>query len=234
MVFAHRYRFLFFLSLLSLLSCSGLEPRTQPEPPMQVATVQDEEQEDRQELAYRYFISASLAEIDGQYEEARGFLLKAIEQDPDSAYLHAKMAAVLRVLKQEQGALEYALKSVALEPGNVESRALLAEIYSQVKDDEAAINEYRRILEMEPQQKRARLILTTLLIRKGQYKAALEELNRLLQDDPNLVIAYYYRGRVYLEMGNHPEAEKAYLEALKLNESMEPALFDLGALYQAK
>ena len=141
---------------------------------------------------------------------------------------------MLRVLKQDQGALEYALKSVALEPGNIENRALLAEIYSQIKDDESAIKEYRRILELEPQQKRVRLVLTTLLIRKGQYKAALEEPDGLLQDDPNLLIAYYYRGRVYLEMGNHPEAEKGYLEALKLNESMEPALFDLGALYQVK
>ena len=230
----HRYGFLYFFALLSLVSCSGLEPRTQPEPLREVAAIQDQGQEDRLELAYGYFISASLAEIDGQYEEARRFLLMAIEQDPDSAYLHAKMAVVLRVLKKEQGAVEYALKSVALDPGSIENRALLAELYSQTRDDEAAIQEYRKILELEPRQKRARLVLTTLLIRKGQYQAALQELDFLLQQDPTLVIVHYYRGRVYLEMGNHGEAEKAYLEALKLNESMEPALFDLGALYQVK
>ena len=133
MVSTHRYGFLLFFLLLSLLSCSGLERRTQPEPLIEVATIQDEGQEDRLELAYRYFVSASLAEIDGQYEEARRFLQMAIEQDPDSAYLHAKMAGVLRVLKKDQGALEYALKSVALEPGNIENRALLAEIYSQTQ-----------------------------------------------------------------------------------------------------
>jgi len=167
----HPYRSLYFVALLLLLSCAGLEPKTQPEPLMEVATIQEQgEEEDRLEIAYRYFVSASLAELDGRYEESRRFLLMAIEQDPDSAYLCARMAGVLRVLKQDQGALEYALKSVALEPGNIENRALLAEIYSQNKDDEAAIQEYRKILELEPQQKRARLVLTTLLIRKGQYK----------------------------------------------------------------
>ena len=210
----HRYGFLYFFVLLSLVSCSGLEPRTQPEPLTEVATIQDRGQEDRLELAYGYFISASLAEIDGQYEEARRFLLMAIEQDPDSGYLHAKMAAVLRVLKKEQEAVEYALKGVALDPGSIENRALLAELYSQTREDEAAIQEYRKILELEPRQKRARLVLTTLLIRKGQYQAALQELDFLLQQDPTLVIVHYYRGRVYLEMGNHAEAEKAYLEAV--------------------
>ena len=160
-----RHRFLYFVALLLLFSCSGLEPKRQPEPLMEETTIQGQDQEvDRQELAYRYFASASLAELDGRYEEARRFLLMAIEQDPGSAYLCGKMAGVLRVLKQDEGALEYALKGVALEPGSIENRALLAEIYSQMKDDEAAMQEYRKILELEPKQKRIRLVLTTLLI----------------------------------------------------------------------
>jgi tetratricopeptide (TPR) repeat protein len=53
-----------------------------------------------------------------------------------------------------------------------------------------------------------------------------------VQKNPELAIAHYYLGRINLELKNYEEAEKAYYQALRLNEKMEPALFDLGSFYQ--
>jgi len=51
--------------------------------------------------------------------------------------------------------------------------------------------------------------------------------------DPSLVIAYYYRGRINLELGKYEEAENAY-SRLEAEQRHEPALFDLGTLYDEK
>ena len=45
-------------------------------------------------------------------------------------------------------------------------------------------------------------------------------------------MAHYYRGRIHFELGDYTEAEKSYLEVLKLDDRLEPALFDLGSLYE--
>ena len=91
---------------------------------------------------------------------------------------------------------------------------------------------YIDALILNPENQRIRLLLTTILIRKEQFHKALNHLDILTQLNPEMVIAHYYRGRIKLEMGLNREAEQAFLEAIRLNESLEPALYDLGTLYQ--
>jgi len=190
--------------------------------------------QDRLQLAYQYFAMASLHMANGQNKEAQDFLNKALENDPDSIYLNKKMSILLKGMKNYPEAAKYAQKCIDRDPEDIGTRILLAEIFSASGDEKSAEKEHKKILELDPNQHRVRLILTTALIRKGQFKPALAHLDRLIQKGQNLVIAHYYRGRIQLELKNYPEAEKAYLDALKLNKRMEPALFDLGSLYQMR
>ena len=216
------------------LSCAGMIPeyRLKGAEPAPSEEEIPEVLADRIQQAYTTFTMASIHMAHGRYEEAKSYLLAALDYDPDSVYLHQKMAALLKEMKDYKTATMYAQKSLDLDPTNVRNRILLAEIYAASGDRESAIREYKEILELDPDRQRIRLILTSILIRKGQFKPALAHLDKLIQQDPNMVMAHYYRGRINLELKNHSEAENAYLDALKINRRMEPALFDLGSLYQ--
>ena len=47
----------------------------------------------------------------------------------------------------------------------------------------------------------------------------MEHLKVLTDKDPSLVVAWYYRGRINLELGNYHDAEKELLHALSLNKT---------------
>ncbi|MFC1868867.1 tetratricopeptide repeat protein [Thermodesulfobacteriota bacterium] len=232
------YRFV-ACSVLVLLSgisfsCAGIEPKQQAAEPVAIRSepkVPDQEEDIRKD-GYTNFILASLNIARGNYEEARNLLTMAVENDPDSIYLNKKMAILLQKLKDSEGALRYALKSVELDPNDIGSRLLLAELYSIAGDKESEKGEYETILNINPKHQRVRLILATVLIRSRQLDEAMKHLDELVKQNPDMIIAYYYRGRVHLELRNYHEAEQEYLHALALSKNMEPALFDLASLYQ--
>ncbi|MFZ7112086.1 MAG: tetratricopeptide repeat protein [Desulfatiglandales bacterium] len=220
--------------MAAMCACSWLRLQV-PDPEMQGISSDLrslEAEEDNLQKAYGYFTLSSMHQRHGRIEVAREYLSKAVENDPDSAYLNRKMALILKSLKDYQNALIYARKCSDLEPENIGHRVLVAELYSLADEDASALEEYKKILEIDPDQRRIRLIMTTVLIKNGDFTDAKVHLDRLIQEDPGAVIPHYYRGRINLEMKDFAQAEKAFLEALRLDPRMEPALFDLGSLYQ--
>lgn len=187
---------------------------------------------DQVQQAYQNFTLAAIALTRGDPREARTYLESAIQKDPDSAYLHQKMALLLKELREYPQALVHARKAMDLDPTDVESITLVGDLYALIGKDDLAIEQYRKILEVEPENQRIRLLLTTILVRERQLQEALHHLEILIQQNPDLVVAHYYRGRIYLEMHQYAEAEKAFGEALRINEGLEPALFDMATLYQ--
>jgi tetratricopeptide (TPR) repeat protein len=226
----------FLLSALLLSSCAGLIQKPAAPPPVKeektLAVPAPKKEKDELSKAYAEFTMAVMALSDRQYERARGYLANAIERDPESVYLNHTMALVLKKLKRYQEAILFAKKCVQLDEKDIRHRVLLADLYTLAGEDDLSLKEYEEILKARPHNQRARLILSTILIRKQRFKEALPQLDILTRQNPDLVIAYYYRGRIYLEMKEYDKAEEAYKEALNRNESLEPALFDLGTLYQ--
>jgi tetratricopeptide (TPR) repeat protein len=224
------------LSALLLSSCAGLAQKPATQPPVKerqtLAVPAPKKEKDELSQAYADFTMAIMALSDRQYERARGYLANAIERDPGSVYLNHTMALVLKKLKRYQEAILFALKCVQLDEKEIGHRILLADLYTLAGEDDLSLKEYEEILKARPQNQRARLILSTILIRKQRFKEALPQLDILISQNPDLVIAYYYRGRIYLELKEYDKAEEAYKDALDRNESLEPALFDLGTLYQ--
>jgi tetratricopeptide (TPR) repeat protein len=222
-----------FLMMVALGGCSaiGLLPSASKPPEVPESAPVLAEIDPLQE-AYADFIRANLYAHEERFEEARNYLQMALDHDPDSPFLYRKMAEVLMALKSYDEAAIYARNAIDRDPRDVEGRLLLAEIHTLGGNDDAAILEYEEILKIDPQLKRVALVLISVLIKKKQFQSALYHLDKIIEEDPSLVIAHYYRGRIFLELGRYDEAEEAYGEAIKLNETMEPALFDLGSLYQ--
>ncbi|NCO60605.1 tetratricopeptide repeat protein [bacterium] len=181
---------------------------------------------------YALFLYATLAEADGDYVSAHSYLAKAVSIDPRSAYLHAKMAYLLKEKKEFGEAIKHALVCIELEPSDPEYKVLAGDLHAAMGEDDKAIEQYEQASKLTGGDPRIRMLLSTMLIRKGRFEEALKHLERVIEANPQLIIAHYYRGRVNFELKRIPQAEEAFLQALELNERLEPALYDLGTLYQ--
>ena len=214
-------------------TCASLQSGLPTDKPVTTPALEEPPpQKDNLQQAYENFALGSLAMNRGQYDEARKYLSKAMETDPKSDYLLRKMALLLKNLKEYPNAVNYALKALDLSPDDVSNIVLLADLYALMDKDDLAITQYEKAVRLDPQNQRIRLLLTTILIRKEQFQKALSHLVKLTEQNPELVIAHYYRGRINLELRQYREAEEAFLQALKINKDLEPALFDLSTLYQ--
>jgi len=187
---------------------------------------------DQVQRAYQNFTMAAIALNEGDGDTARRYLESAIHEDPDSVYLHRKMSLLLKELRKYPDALAYAKRAAELAPEDPEGVALVGDLYTLTDDDSQAVDQYRKVLQMDPKNQRVRLLLTTLLVRDRRLKEALSHLDTLTEQQPNLVVAHYYRGRIHLELNQYEAAETSLKEALRLNQGLEPALFDLATLYQ--
>jgi tetratricopeptide (TPR) repeat protein len=226
-----------FLFAVGPIGCATVDdPGTQKkaEPVVEVIKpkISRPEKPDVTQKAYESFALASVALNQGRYQDARAHLERAIQNDPDSVYLNTKMAILLKGLKKYPEALAFAQKSVSMDPKDTHTLALLGDLYALTGKDELAISEYQNILKQDPENTRIRLLLTTILVRKKQFEKALKQLDILIEQDSELIIAYYYQGRINLEMGHYKAAERSLNEALKRNKTLEPALFDKATLYQ--
>ena len=184
------------------------------------------------QIAYKDFLMACITVSRGQYNKAHKYLLQSLEKDPNSVYLNQKMAVLLKNLKDTPAALKYAQKCVGLEPDNAVNYILLGDLYILQKDKDLSLIYYNKALNITPKNQQLRLIITNILIKKELFVKALTHLEILIQENPNLIMAYYYRGRIELSRKQYGKAEESFKKALSLNnENMEPALFDLGTLY---
>ena len=213
-------------------ACAGTPPQQAGKPAAPAPEKRRNMPKDPKQQAYRDFMSAQVSFFRGDAESARKYLSAAIREDPGSVYLNRKMAFLLKRKKAYRKALAYALRCIDIAPGDVKNRALLADLYTLMGDEDLAVEQYEKIIAVQPENERVRLLLATILIRKRRFSEALRHLDILLERNPALTIAHYYRGRINLERRRYDEAESAYLAALRLDRTLEPALFDLGTLYQ--
>lgn len=185
------------------------------------------------ELYSDYFL-ASLGISRGDYKKAKPYLEKVYKNDPQSLYLNKKMAVLLEKLGDFKGAARYARRCVDIDPSDLTSHMLAAELAAMIGDRDTEKKEYNAILTIDPAQQRVRFLLATALIKSNQLDEAMKQLEQLISENPFLSFAQYYKSRIYLEWGKYQEAEKGYLLTLELDETFEPALFDLASLYQSQ
>ena len=81
---------------------------------------------------------------------------------------------------------------------------------------------------MAPHSAAAECNYATILAERGLYGPALEMFNDVVSRNPNNWTALYDRAFAYYKMGNLPEAEKHFLEAIRVNPHKPDEYFYLG------
>ena len=137
--------------------------------------------------AYNYFLRGREEYERFYQDDARRYLERAVELDPDFAMAYSYLARVYAALGNSP-AYEQTIKKLEKIGGKVTGKeglyiqALLA--LSSKKDSSEYIDILRKIIAEYPEEKRARLDLASRLNHTGKLEEAAKELNLLLQLDP--------------------------------------------------
>lgn len=219
--------------------CTGMEPKSQAKEQPPVSSGADSIKTPEEPLilsreTYSNYFLATLYISQGDYKKAKACLEKVYKKDPESLYLNRKMAILQQKTGDLKGALKFARECIKIDPKDINSHMLLAELSALNGDKTGEKEEYEAILNLDPKQQRIRFLLATYLIKNNKLDEAMQQLDRLVTENPDLPFVHYYKGRVYLELGNYNEAENEYLKTLDLDGTFEPALFDLASLYQSQ
>lgn len=190
-------------------------------------------------LADFHYAKAEALSFEGKSKEAIAEFKEVLIYDNQSPKLYFRLAAEYLKsgqVKESVGAVQQALTKDAKYS---DARILLGSIYSAMKLYDKAIEQYETVLKYEPKNLEAPLYLGAVYSEQKHYEKAFKYFQSLLKNSdystPHL--AYYYMGRVQIEMGGKQGAEAAekYLrKAIALKPDFVDAVMSLGALIAKK
>lgn len=128
-------------------------------------------------------------------------------------------------------AIQYYNKVVELNYPQPLVYSSLASLYLSEKDTTKAFEIMKQGRAKYPEEFALLITETNLYLGAGETEKAMANLQQAVKTDPLNPTIHYAVGASYDQMGNKQEAEKAYLEAIKLNPEYFEANYNLGALY---
>jgi tetratricopeptide (TPR) repeat protein len=176
---------------------------------------------------------ARLASIEGDYPAALNLLRLAIEEEPDSAFLHAAIAENKLKIGQVQEALEYIFKAIKLDPAFREPYVMAGVLMASAGKDVEAAGYLRTAVKLDPAKEDAYLHLAVSLTRLFEYEEAVNTLKSLVKLNSESVLGYYYLGRTYSQMKLYRDAIGYFEKTLELRPEFYQAAIDMAASYEA-
>jgi tetratricopeptide (TPR) repeat protein len=168
------------------------------------------------------------------YEEARKFLEKAIDLDPNFAAAHQWLALTYGKLGDTKTRTEILKKAKALaEKTNEKNRLGIYALYAQVieKDVEKRIRILEEIATKYPREKRIHYNLGIHYWNKKEFSAAIDAYRKALALDPNYGSALNGLGYVYADMGNYEKAIESFEKYASVSPGDANPLDSLAEIY---
>ena len=184
------------------------------------------------ESRYYYFTEAQLQRKTGNYDKAIQYLNKAIETDPESAYLRLELATLYFHLKENQRALSIVEKIVEKEPENLNALIMYGRLkqgLNQLDDAEAV---YEKIIAIDPKQENIYLLLGGLYMQEKKLSRALKIYDRLIQNFPESYVGHFFIAKIFSEQNNTAGAEKEFKKTIEMKPDLEEPRYELIKLYK--
>jgi tetratricopeptide (TPR) repeat protein len=190
------------------------------------------------EDAALHFALAQTHRFEGSYEEARTAFLKAVELEPDEAYLRLEFAEFLFQLRRLPEAREQAEVARQLAPDDVAVLRLYARILLRLGErSPAALEEAREAFDelrkAAPADVEARVTLARLLLGASRAEEAAEVLEEALESKPRDRLIGSLLVEALEVMGDHEDAKVRLRRMLGADpEFLRPRLALAGILAQ--
>lgn len=169
-------------------------------------------------------VRISLAEIlieqDERLDEAEEHLQRAstFTTDPaDVAHIELHLGEIATAREQHEEAVQHYQRVVELQPDLADSWADLAAAYEKLDNLEEAETNYRHAIQLDPQNEDLYYALSTMFLNHDQPDKSLEVIKEGISANPDSAIMSMTLAMLYLESGDHRQAEIFMKQAEQLD-----------------
>ncbi len=120
-----------------------------------------------------------------RWSEAQVALSQALGDDPDDAYLHARLGYVLLMMGQDRQAEIEAGRAIALDPEETYAHLVLGLVHLDGKRYATAMDCAKEVLRLEPFFTGGYVLQASVHYEKREYRQALASVSQGMQYDPN-------------------------------------------------
>ena len=169
-----------------------------------------------------------------KYADALAPAQQAVAQEPDHPYYLYLLGHAYMFNNQADKAREMARSALQLAPDSADLYRLLAQLEFQESRWELALFNAEKGLEFEPDHEGLANLRTMALVKLNRTAEARDTVDSTLYKNPENPAAHANKGWVEIERGNYAEAQKSFLEALRINPNNEHAREGLKESIKAK
>ncbi|MCP4721571.1 MAG: tetratricopeptide repeat protein [Desulfobacteraceae bacterium] len=180
---------------------------------------------------YFYLESRRHAQKD-EIPQAIASLEKAIEKDPDSAFLKRDLIRFYLKQKQKDQALILAQTLVDQDPENIDNLLLLVRLIKKPDQENQLPGLFKKIITLDPKNKETYLRLGKIYMENQNFQDALDLFSRMAEQLPDYYVAYFYLGEAHLLMNNNALAKEAFLKTIELEPDLVEPRFRLIEIYE--
>jgi tetratricopeptide (TPR) repeat protein len=131
----------------------------------------------------------------GKYEEAVVEFKKALEKDPEQAYVHGNLAEALAKLNKQEEALAEYQKAIALKADDAAMYTNMGVLLGKMGKQEESQEAFKKAASLNPGSAAQNFYnLGATMVNSGKVAEAAEAFKQALVSDPNFSEAYYQLG----------------------------------------
>jgi tetratricopeptide (TPR) repeat protein len=184
-----------------------------------------------------HFTLAETQSLDGNSQRAIEEYKLTLIYDPNSTIVRLRLAQEFVRQGLITEAMEQAKLALETNPKLVEAHMLLGGLYSALRMYAEALETYRAVEKLDPANLEAPMFIGALYAEQKKYPEALAQFDALARNKDNQAphLAWYYSGRIHLEL-NKPDArakaETCFNKAIAEKPEFVDAVLALGQLYE--
>lgn len=180
-----------------------------------------------------HLCARALMELD-RHADARPYLQKALEANPDLAEARSDFALALLKTGDHQGAERHIRQAVAIQPAEARYRLYLVDILEATGRNPEALEELQLAQEYAPERTDVLERLILKLDQLGQYATALQVAERALLELGEQFETWFFVGYARFSTGDHEGAVTACRKAIDFRKDVPGIYVTLGSAVLAQ
>ncbi len=184
--------------------------------------------------AYYHFILGHQAELAQDSERAAREYLSALQSDPSSVYLKARLATLYFLMGELADAVRFADQTAEAAGHQAPILAQMAAIYAGAGQTQKALAMYDRAIKQDPGTSEPYFSKGLLLANQKRFDEAELAFTEGIARAKDSSVGYYYLGRVGVESKRLDQAVVNFERAIGINPAFEPAYVALASVHESQ
>ena len=184
--------------------------------------------------AYYHFMLGHQAELAQDSERAVGEYRSALQSDPSSVFLKARLASLYFLMGEVADAVRFADQAAEAAGHQAPILTQMAAIYAGAGQTQKALVMYDRAIKQDPEMSEPHISKGLLLANQKRFDEAELAFTEGIARAKDSSVGYYYLGRVGVESKRLDRAVANFERAIGVNPAFEPAYVALASVYESQ